>query len=352
MKAYNGMLLITFVFLLFQCNDAEPQNEATEQKITQEANNEDVVQQQAETQAVAVAKADPIQANEVAKMKVPSVTIEPGKVQSAVSGAEQNVTSSKTINNDAPTVTERKSLPPPAPAPALSGTQEEQSTITVVEELAIFPPPNHALFDALLQKAVSSSGKVNYGIIKSSSAGLDAYIRELSNQTPDGSWSRNSAMAYWINAYNAFTLKLVADNYPINSIKDLHNGNPWIVKWIKLGDKTYSLDQIENEILRPRYGDARIHFAVNCAAKSCPPLHNRAFTENNLNSTLDRLTRNFINNKNYNTISSNQLKVSQIFNWYAKDFGTLTDFINRYTNNTVNANAAIEYKEYNWALNE
>lgn len=310
---------------------------------------EDATQQAASASMVAnttaaVSPTPKITANE----EVPSVTIDPNNVKSAVTSVSlQSPALSKmktTAAADVPTVIELKS-------PA-NTTKAEAAVVAIVIEEEAIAMPNHALFDALLQKAVSTSGQVNYNTIKSNNADLDAYISELSNNQPDNSWSKNSAMAYWINAYNAFTLKLVADNYPITSIKDLHNGNPWTVKWIKLAGSTYSLDQIENEILRPRYKDARIHFAVNCAAKSCPPLHNRAFTEDNLNSKLNRLTRSFINNENYNTISADQLVVSKIFDWYASDFGMLTDFIDRYTDTEINSGATIKYQEYDWSLNE
>ena len=158
-------------------------------------------------------------------------------------------------------------------------------------------------------------------------------------------------MAFWINAYNAFTVKLIVKNYPIGSITDLSNGNPWDDKWISLDGKSYSLNQIEHDIIRPVWKDARIHFAVNCAARSCPPLANRSFNEGNLDAMLDELTRKFINNRKYNTVSASKLTLSKIFEWYAEDFGSIRDFISRYSSITVNSNAHIGYQEYDWKLN-
>ena len=135
-----------------------------------------------------------------------------------------------------------------------------------------FPNLITTLWNGLLRKYVNSSGKVNYKGFKSDKSKLDAYLKELENNPIQENWSKAKKMAYWINAYNAFTIKLIVDNYPISSITKLHGGKPWDVKWIKLGGQTYSLNNIENDILRPKYKDARIHFAVNCAAKSCPPL--------------------------------------------------------------------------------
>ena len=144
-------------------------------------------------------------------------------------------------------------------------------------------PPSHEKWDNLLKEFVSNSGKVNYKGIKAVEGKLDDYLQILTENPVQTNWSKNEKMAYWINAYNAFTVKLIVKNYPVSSIMKLHNGKPWDVKWIQLGNKTYSLNEIEHRILRPKYKDARIHFAVNCAAKSCPPLLNRAWKAENLN---------------------------------------------------------------------
>jgi len=119
-----------------------------------------------------------------------------------------------------------------------------------------------------------------------------------------------------------------------------------------LGDKTYSLNNIEHDILRPKYKDARIHFAVNCAAKSCPPVWNKAWTAANLNGQLERSAKAFINNTKYNSVGGSNAAISKIFEWYAVDFGNITDYLNKYANTKVAAGTAVTYKEYNWALNE
>jgi hypothetical protein len=211
--------------------------------------------------------------------------------------------------------------------------------------------PDHTAWDALLKQYVSSNGTVDYAGFKAQKAKLQSYLDELAAHAPASDWSRNEKMAYWINAYNAFTVKLIVDNYPVSSIKDLHGGNPWDVKWIQLGDQTYSLNNIENDILRPKYKDARIHFAVNCAAKSCPPLHNRAWTAANLQSTLEQQTKKFINNTTYNTITANKVKVSRIFDWYGADFDNLIDYLNKYADTQIKSGAKVEFEEYDWGLN-
>lgn len=232
-----------------------------------------------------------------------------------------------------PGTVSKNRLPPPTPA-----------------EMKLSERPDHSAWNALLQQYVSATGQVNYSAWRSNTAPLEAYLADLAQWPPKGDWVRAEQMAYWINAYNAFTVKLILDN-PTSSIQNLHGGKPWDVKWIRLGDRTYSLNEIENDILRPRYKDARIHFAVNCAAKSCPPLANRAFTAENLSRMLDQLTRNFINNSAFNTFAGGEARLSKIFDWYSSDFGDLRAFLSRYLPEPLGADANINFNEYDWALN-
>ena len=213
-------------------------------------------------------------------------------------------------------------------------------------------PPAHKGLDSLLQKYVSDAGKVDYKGLKTDKAALDAYCDLLSANPVQEHWSREEKMAYWINAYNAFTLKLITDHYPTKSIMNFDGGKTWDIRRIRIGGKKYSLNNIENDILRPQFGDARIHFAINCAARSCPPLWNHAYTAENLETTLESRARAFINNSKYNTIAANRARVSKIFEWYAADFGDLKSFLNRYSDVALNKNAAVSFNEYDWALNE
>lgn len=209
---------------------------------------------------------------------------------------------------------------------------------------------SHGPFDALLKKVVSSSGVVDYPLLKSNMQDLNSYCKSLEDNPPLSSWGKNEKLAYWMNAYNAYTLKLIAENYPLQSITDLHGGKPWDKKWINLDSKSLSLNDIENVIIRPTFKDARIHFAVNCAAKSCPPIANYAFTSRNVNSKMEALTKSFINSSS-NSITKDKISVSKIFDWYKEDFGKLIDFINKYSDVQVDPNAQIEYMEYDWSLN-
>jgi hypothetical protein len=241
--------------------------------------------------------------------------------------------------------TAAQSSPLPVQAPA---TPTEKPLMSVGVATAL----NHENWDKLLIKHVNASGKVDYKGFKADKAALDAYCEELAAHTPQKDWSRAEKMAYWINAYNAFTIQLITEHYPLTSILKLDGGKTWDVKRIQLGDKKYSLNQIENEILRPQFKDPRIHVAINCAAKSCPPLLNKAYTAENLEQTLDERARKFINNAQFNTVSADRAKLSKIFEWYAADFPDLKKFVNQYSTTKLNASAAIEFKEYDWDLNQ
>lgn len=217
---------------------------------------------------------------------------------------------------------------------------------------AIVQTMNHAKWNALLQKNVSKSGHVNYKGFQKDSNQLQAYLSELSANVPTKSWSKNATLAYWINAYNAYTVKLILDNYPTKSIKDIND--PWGKKFFSLGDKKYSLEEIEHEILR-KMEEPRIHFAINCASFSCPNLLNEAYSETKLEQQLTASAKNFINDKTKNTITANKIEISKIFDWFAGDFkkkGSVIDFLNQYSTVKISKKAKINYKEYNWSLNE
>ena len=210
---------------------------------------------------------------------------------------------------------------------------------------------SHADFDKLLSKFVSSSGKVNYKGLKSQVGDLDNYLGQL-EATDISTLTRKEKLAFWINAYNAYTLKKIVSNYPLASITDLDGGKPWDTKWIKLDGRTLSLNNIENDIIRPTYNEPRIHFAVNCAAKSCPPLLNKAWTASNLEKNFTKQTKAYFKDTAQNKISADRVQLSKIFEWYAVDFGDMMSFVNKYGPVQVNAGTAIEYLPYDWSLNE
>ncbi len=211
---------------------------------------------------------------------------------------------------------------------------------------------DHSKWDTLLKKHVSSNGNVNYKGFLKDKAALEGYLDILEANVPSKSWSRNATLAYWINTYNAFTVKLIIDNYPVKSIKEI--SNPWGKKFITLGGQKYSLEQIEHEILR-KMGEPRIHFAINCASFSCPNLLNEAYTEAELSKQLAEVSKNFINDKTKNTITKSKIEISEIFNWFGGDFktkGSLIDFLNQYSSTKIDSKAKTTFKNYNWNLNE
>jgi hypothetical protein len=223
-------------------------------------------------------------------------------------------------------------------------------------------PPSHAVWDRLLKDHVIN-GMIDYqGFIKDKTD-LDLYLNTLSTNAPDPDlWSEKEQLAYWINAYNAFTVKLIVDNYPLKSIEELHPtvhipsvSTVWHKKFFTIGGAETSLDEIEHDILRKEFDEPRIHFAINCASFSCPPLRAEAFTADKLERQLEEMARQFINDPVRNKIEKDAIKISSIFNWFSGDFtknGTLIDFLNKYSDTTIQKNADINYLPYDWALND
>lgn len=215
---------------------------------------------------------------------------------------------------------------------------------------------SHSTWNTLLSKYVSATGVVNYAGIKNENTQLESYLTSLGNGV-SASASRNEKMAFWINAYNAFTVKLIIDNYPTQSIKNLKGGKPWDTKFISIAGKTYSLNDIEHNILRKEYFDARLHFVLVCAAKSCPKLLNKAYTAQNLSQEMDNQARIFINDASKNKITANKAQISELFNWYKDDFlktegvKNIQDYLNKFSTIKVNSKTSISYLTYNWSLN-
>jgi len=211
-------------------------------------------------------------------------------------------------------------------------------------------------FNTILQNHVDEKGFVNYKSLKKNEAKLDSFLSYLERTNPSNDWSANKEKAFWINVYNAYTLKIILQNYPLKSITNISNNgkNAWKTPFVKVGEKTYTLDHIEHEILRKKFKDPRIHVGVNCASGSCPKLGNIAFTEENIESELERLMKAFINDTSRNKLSAKKVEISEIFNWFKGDFtanGSVIDYINKYADTPVNKKAKIKYLTYDWSLN-
>jgi len=213
----------------------------------------------------------------------------------------------------------------------------------------------HDIFDALLRKYVNSTGSVDYVGLQKDKAKLTEYLAVLKSNPPQSSWSKNKEMAYWINLYNAFTMDAIVEKYPISSVMNLEEGKLWDRKKIVIAGESLSLNNIEKDKLLKRFKEPRVHFAVNCGAISCPPLLNKAWTEDNIQAYYDKQVKAFINNPKHNTISLKNLEASQIFNWYAGDFGgsdKVVAYFQKYSKTELEDNPKVRYREYNWKLNK
>lgn len=222
-------------------------------------------------------------------------------------------------------------------------------------------PISHNTWDKLVAANVTSEGWVDYEGFIDDREQLEQYLALLSNNPPnEKNWSKKERLAYWINAYNAFIVKLVIDNYPIESIKDLHPtlripgiNSVWKKQFFKIGAADFSLSRIEHDILR-EMGEPRIHFAINCASVSCPSLRDEAYVAEKLEQQFNDQADYFLNHSGKNEISKNHIAISRIFKWFTADFtqnGTLLEFLNRWAAPRINEDAEVDYKDYNWSLN-
>jgi len=202
---------------------------------------------------------------------------------------------------------------------------------------------------------------VNYVGLKRQENRLDVYLEGLSKIDPD-LLPRNERFAFYINAYNAWTIKLILSGYPgVESIKELGSlfKSPWKKKIVKLRGAVTTLDHIEHDILRPEFKDPRVHFAVNCASKGCPPLYKEPFSGSHLDIQLNEVTRHFINDPRFNRLQGNTLYVSSIFKWFSEDFNdAIIDVFEKYASDELRddiidrrSSLKIKYLDYDWSLN-
>ena len=195
----------------------------------------------------------------------------------------------------------------------------------------------NTLYADLLQQYVNN-GVVDYQGFKGDEAKLDQYLEILAQVDPQA-LSRDERFAFYVNAYNAWTIKLILSRYPnLQSIKELGGllRSPWEKELARIDGKILTLDNIEHDILRPQFKDSRVHFAINCASKGCPPLLGEPFTGARLNQQLDGVAKAFINNPQRNRLDNNVLYVSKIFKWFAADFGNdIAGYFKRYADDSM-----------------
>ncbi|WP_131458228.1 DUF547 domain-containing protein [Jiulongibacter sediminis] len=239
----------------------------------------------------------------------------------------------------------------------------EESKAVNIEEKEEGGYARESAWDELLKDHVDDKGMVDYGGMKKDREKLEGYLKEISANGPAKNWSKDEKMAYWINAYNAFTIKLILDNEGVSSIKDIGPAaqipfvnTPWDIKFIEIEGKKYDLNNIEHGILRKDFKkDPRYHFALVCAAKSCPRLRNEAYTAKKLDKQLEEEAEVFLNNEEKNIINNNEVKISPLFKWYSKDFERkmgIAEWINTYSDDKVDKKMdKFSYTDYSWELN-
>jgi L-rhamnose mutarotase len=218
----------------------------------------------------------------------------------------------------------------------------------------------NAIYAELLAMHVQN-GVVNYAGFKKDEKKLDQYLVILESSDVN-TLNRDGQMAFYINAYNAWTIKLILSGYPgVESIKDLGGffSGPWKKEFVRLKGETVTLDHIEHDILRPTYKDPRVHFAVNCASKGCPLLIAEPYDGSRLDEQLDRSTREFINDPERNYLAEDNLYVSKIFKWFSEDFNDdVIGFIIQYADEPLKKQLQaqqdrikVKYLDYDWSLN-
>ena len=218
--------------------------------------------------------------------------------------------------------------------------------------------PWQGQFGSLLAKYVTPTG-VRYSAWKANASDLQtlqAITDQIAARGPSSS-DKNSELAYYINAYNAWILRGVLERYPIKSVADIAPlFGFFFQKRITVAGQRTSFDKLEKTIRDPRYNEPRIHFALNCASRSCPPLRAFAYSAVKLDHELDQNAKAYVQNNPYGLqVVGQDYRLSKIFEWYKKDFepvGGVVTFINRYREPKMPTDAKITYQEYNWSLND
>jgi hypothetical protein len=223
----------------------------------------------------------------------------------------------------------------------------------------------HAQWNSLLYKYVSPTGRVNYRGFIADRAKLESYLQLICKTNPDAqaNWTSDDRKAFWLNVYNAATVQTITQYYPVASMKDIRikaflgsPKSPWEKSMVNVGGQRYSLNEIEKEVLSKRFKDPQVHFALVCASVSCPNLLGEAYDGAKLQKQLDGQTKRFINDATKNDITAGKVALSNIFDWYAADFGgsdpNIANYLNRYSKVRIAPGTKLEYLPYNWDLND
>ncbi|MFW5967608.1 MAG: DUF547 domain-containing protein [Persicimonas sp.] len=226
---------------------------------------------------------------------------------------------------------------------------------------------DHADFEALLEDhVVLEERAVDYSSLADDKEELEAYLEKIA-QADMAELGADEQLALLINAYNACTLQLILEHYPdIDSIKDI--SKPWKKARCKVGSHSLSLDEIEHGLIRPIFKDPRIHFAVNCAAKDCPPLRPFAYTGEAIDEQLEKVTNEVLSSETFARVEDEKLHVTKLFEWYGDDFvdsdfeghaSNRAAYVARYADDPVRAfieehdgEPPVRYLGYDWSLND
>ena len=223
----------------------------------------------------------------------------------------------------------------------------------------------HALFTGVLTNFVKDA-LVNYTALKAHPQDLNRYLDQIDavSKTEFKKWSEPQQIAFLSNAYNAYTLRLIIDHYPLKSIKDIGSifSGPWDQPVVKLFGETIDLKTVEHKILRKEYAEPRVHFVLVCAARGCPPLRREAYVGARLEEQLVDQAKQFLATREKNRVEASERTVylSPIFKWYGSDFekksgsvlGALKPYWPSKSGAAVYEDFKIRYTDYDWSLNE
>lgn len=222
---------------------------------------------------------------------------------------------------------------------------------------------SHAIFDGVLKQYVKNA-RVDYALLKAHPQDLNCYLDQVAavSKAEFKKWSEPQQIAFLSNAYNAYTLRLIIDHYPLKSIKDIGNiiNGPWDQPVVILFGETINLNTLEHKILRVDYAEPRLHFVLVCAAKGCPPLRGEAYIGTRLEEQLVDQAKQFLAESAKNRIVATERTVylSPIFKWYGGDFekkyGSVLAALQPYWPGKASATDGfkIRYTDYDWSLNE
>ncbi|MBI2921165.1 MAG: VTT domain-containing protein [Planctomycetes bacterium] len=223
------------------------------------------------------------------------------------------------------------------------------------------PRFDHGAFDALLKRHVKPGGFVDYAALKAESAALDGYLAAVA-KAPFDDLDRDEKLALLINAYNAFTLRLILDRYPLKSIKDIADEARWDARrWI-VGGRTLSLNQLEHEEIRPKFREPRVHFALVCAAVGCPPLRAEAYRGEAIEAQLEAQSAETHAGPRWFRFKAGEdrVELTRLYDWYAGDFEQAAGSVSRYAARWSPAlkgaldsgkSPSVKWLPYDWSLN-